>query len=75
MSVAPTGLFSAVCSIEGVHDLFGQYPYRWGRSSFAFLIVIVAIVIAIAGDLKRMQASSGRRDYLTLLSSGTAPPG
>ena len=30
---------------------------------------IVAIVIAIAGDLKRMQASLGRRDYLTLLSA------
>ena len=40
-----------------------------GTIIFAFLIVIVAIVIAIAGDLKRMQASLGRRDYLTLLSA------
>ena len=42
-----------------------------GTIIFAFLIggVIVAIVIAIAGDLKRMQASLGRRNYLTLLSA------
>jgi hypothetical protein len=40
-----------------------------GTIIFAFLIVIVAIVIAIAGDLKRMQPSLGRRDYLTLLSA------
>jgi hypothetical protein len=34
----------------------------------AFLIVVIVIVVAIAGDLKRMKASLGRRDRSMLLN-------
>ena len=68
--------FRCVCSIEGVHDLSGQYPYRWGRSSSRSSLSVVAIGHRHSGRPR----SACRRAWADVIisrvaqRSGTAPP-